>query len=61
MAINVIRLPKVITKTGLSRATIYALVKAGQFPKQIKLGSRSVGWVESEIDSWLEQQLDQRG
>ncbi|WP_028117811.1 helix-turn-helix transcriptional regulator [Ferrimonas senticii] len=61
MAANIIRLSAIKSKVGLSRASIYAQIKAGTFPKQIKIGPRSVGWVESEIDAWLEQQMAKRG
>ena len=50
-----LRLKEVIHITGLSRSTIYAEISKGDFPKQIKLtGSRSVGWLESEITSWVD-------
>jgi len=29
----------------------------GTFPKAIKLGARSVGWLESEINAWIEAQV----
>ena len=41
----------------LSRSTIYLKVAQGSFPKPINLGPRAVGWVASEIDAWLQQQL----
>ena len=50
-----LRLKEVIHITGLSRSTIYAEISKGDFPKQIQLtGSRSVGWLESEITSWVD-------
>lgn len=51
--INILRRPQVEGKTGLSRSTIYLRIKHGEFPKQIKLGSRAVGWLEEEIDAWI--------
>lgn len=50
---HVKRLPRVIEKTGLSRATSYAYIKKKRFPPSIPLGSRSVGWLESKIDKWI--------
>ena len=38
-----IRLPQVIEMTGMSRSYIYARIAQEAFPKQIQLGSRSVG------------------
>lgn len=55
------RRPAVEAKTGLSRSTIYEKIKNGTFPKPIKLGPRAVGWLETEIDAWLEERLAERG
>lgn len=51
--ISIMRLPDVMKRVGLKRATIYLHIAAGTFPKQISLGPRAVGWVEHEIDTWL--------
>ena len=56
---TILRLPAVKARTGLSRSTIYLRISEGTFPKPISLGARAVGWLESEIDSWLEQQIKQ--
>ncbi len=53
----IIRLPAVKARTGLSRSTIYARMAEGAFPPSIALGGRAVGWVEAEIDEWLEQHI----
>ena len=53
MSVTILRLAQVKARTGLSRTTIYELIKAGEFPGPIGISARSVGWVESEIDSWL--------
>ncbi|MCF6808195.1 AlpA family transcriptional regulator [Thiotrichales bacterium 19S9-12] len=57
---NILRLPQVISVTNLSRATIYRLISQGDFPKQIKLGVRSSGWVQNEIDQWLDNRIHSR-
>lgn len=51
---SVLRLPKVLQATALSRSTVYAMMADGRFPKPVKLGERAVGWPEAEIDAWLE-------
>ena len=38
--------------TGLARSTIYDRIKAGTFPKPVKIGGRAVAWLQSEIDAW---------
>jgi prophage regulatory protein len=50
---KILRLKTVQDWTGLSRSTIYAMLKAGNFPKSVKLGLRSVGWFEADIQSWI--------
>ncbi len=57
MTHTILRLPEVKTRTGLSRSTIYLKVAQGSFPKPISLGDRAVGWVESELDDWINQQI----
>lgn len=57
MANIILRLPCVKSRTGLSRSTIYLRISEGKFPQPIRLGSRAVGWIEAEIDEWLEQRI----
>ena len=57
MTTNVLRLPAVKARCGLSRSTIYQRVSDGNFPKPVNLGARAVGWLEAEIDAWLAAQV----
>ncbi len=50
---RVIRKKEVRVKTGKSDRTIDRDVAAGTFPQPVKLGPRSIGWFEHEIDEWL--------
>ncbi|BET96579.1 helix-turn-helix transcriptional regulator [Xenorhabdus taiwanensis] len=54
---SLIRLPEVQRRTGYSKAWIYRLIKEEKFPKQVKIGPRSVAFVESEIDGWVDQRI----
>jgi prophage regulatory protein len=51
---RVLRLPEVKTKTGKSRSEIYDGMKDGTFPGSIPIGERAVGWLEEEIDAWID-------
>lgn len=52
---KILRLPAVQNRTGLSRAAIYLKISRREFPKQFHLGNgRSVGWLESDINDWIE-------
>ncbi|MBL1147367.1 MAG: AlpA family transcriptional regulator [Pseudomonadota bacterium] len=55
-----LRLTDVMARTGLSRSTIYLHINQGLFPTNINIGPRSVGWLESEIDAWIEDRINQR-
>ena len=55
--ISILRRPDVEARTGLSRSTIYFKVAQGSFPRPVSLGPRAVGWVASEVEAWLEQQV----
>ena len=51
-----IRLPQVKAMVGLGTTAIYDKIKKGEFPRQIKLGRLS-GWIESEVQDWISQQI----
>lgn len=57
MATTILRLPAVKARTGLSRSTIYQRVTERTFPRPVNLGARAVGWLETEVDSWLTAQV----
>lgn len=57
---RILRLPEVMDRVGLGRSMIYAYVSRGTFPAPIKLGPRAVGWVETEIDAWIEVRITER-
>jgi prophage regulatory protein len=48
-----LRIAQVIELTGLSRSTIYAMVKSGDFPENHPIGSRAVAWREADVLEWL--------
>jgi len=58
MSTVVLRLPLAKARTWLSRPTIYLRIAEGSFPKPVSLGDRAVGWLESEIESWLSSRVE---
>jgi prophage regulatory protein len=54
----ILRLPDVRRRVGLSRSSIYLQVAEGTFPRPISLGPRAVGWLASEIQSWLQMRVE---
>lgn len=55
-----LRRSAVEARTGLSRSSIYDRIAAGEFPKPVPLGGRSVGWLESEIIGWQRARIAER-
>ncbi|MDC9623830.1 AlpA family transcriptional regulator [Xenorhabdus sp. XENO-7] len=56
---NLIRLPEVQRRTGYGKAWIYKLIADNKFPKQVKIGTRSVAFIESEVDGWIDQRISE--
>jgi prophage regulatory protein len=54
---RIIRKKEVILLTGLSQASIYRLMAINEFPKQIQITCKAVGWIESEVISWIESTI----
>lgn len=52
---QLIKLNQVMAKTTLSKSSIYRLIKTSDFPKPKKLSQRSVAWLASDVDEWIEE------
>ena len=50
---RIVREPECKRLTGLSRTTRWELERRGQFPARRRLGTNSVGWLESELQAWV--------
>jgi len=59
MSKSLIRLTEVLCRTGYSKASIYRLIRQGRFPVQVKIGPRSVAFIESEVDEWINQRIEE--
>ena len=57
---KILKLKQVTEKAAISRSSLYAKVKQGKFPAPVKLGERASGWIEDEIDAWIEQRIQAR-
>ena len=53
---RLLRLPEVISQTGLNRNSIYQIE---DFPKPIKIGARATAWVQSEVQEWIKTRISQ--
>jgi prophage regulatory protein len=57
MSNKIMRLPEVKSRTGLSRSSIYLRISKREFPASISLGDRAVGWLEADIEQWLDDRI----
>jgi prophage regulatory protein len=64
---NISKIVKVLSnsdvskKVNLSTSTIWRGVRDGWFPPPIELSPNRVGWIESEIDTWVLEKAQNRG
>jgi len=60
---TILRKQDAAKKVGLCKQHLQNLINSGEFPRPIKLGghdSRAVGWIEAEIDAWIEKKIAER-
>jgi prophage regulatory protein len=60
MSKRIIRLREVKARVGKGHSSIYEDMNNGAFPKSVPLGKRAVGWIEEEIDQWIESRIAAR-
>ncbi|EHM42965.1 MULTISPECIES: helix-turn-helix transcriptional regulator [Hafnia] len=56
---SLIRITEVQRRTGFGKAWIYRLMSQGKFPASVKIGSRSIAFIESEIDEWINARIEE--
>lgn len=59
MSQSLIRLSEVQRRTDYSKAWIYRLLKENRFPQSVKIVSRAIAFVESEVDEWINQRINE--
>lgn len=57
MSKKILRIKNAIELTGLSRSSIYLKMRADEFPKSISLGKRAVGWLQDDIQQWIDTRI----
>ena len=50
---TLLRLPEVIDRTGLSKSTLYRMMRSDTFPKSRRINGKTVVWLDSEIEDWI--------
>ena len=54
---RLVRLPEVEAMTGCKKSTIYELMRAGRFPKSVRLNARMVAWAETAVLQWVQDRI----
>ena len=55
--VSFLRLPEVKAVTGLSKTSLYELIRQQSFPAPVRLGQRAVAWVRSEVNQWAADRI----
>ena len=56
----ILRLGEVLRRTGLSRSTLYNRIAKNEFPHQVSLGGRAIGWIKGEVEDWINERTNLR-
>lgn len=57
---KIIRLPAVLDMIGMSKPSVYNMIKRGDFPAPIKLGPKASGWLVNEVQGWIAERMSAR-
>ena len=55
---RLMRMPEAEQTVGLKRSTIYRLLATGNFPPQIKLSSRAIGFSSTQVQQWITDRMN---
>lgn len=55
---DLIRLPAVQARIGLSKSQIYRLIGLGEFPPAVPLGAKAVAWRADQVDAWIAAKIE---
>jgi prophage regulatory protein len=56
---RILRRPEVQSRVGLTHSQIDSMEKRGLFPKRIKISVKAAGWLEHEVDEFIDQRVAQ--
>ncbi|MEZ8105203.1 MULTISPECIES: helix-turn-helix transcriptional regulator [Vibrio] len=60
-ACRLIQIHEALMVTASDHSTIYKWMSEGDFPRAVKLNSRSVRWLKNEVQEWITRKREQRG
>lgn len=56
-SLHLVRMPEVKAICGLSRSSIYLLIRDGHFPPSVAISGRARGWIRHEVETWVAQRI----
>lgn len=59
-SVTFMRIKQVSAITGLSKSSVYDLIKTGDFPRPVKISDHRSGWVKAEVDAWSAKRIEER-
>lgn len=60
MTERLLGIAEVLSQTSLGRRTLYEHVKAGKFPKPVRISERRRAWREKDVQAWIRSKLESR-
>lgn len=54
LSISLVRTKQLCAELGISRTTLWRLVKSGDFPAPIQIGKNSIAWRRQVISDYLD-------
>ena len=57
---RILSIKDVRARVPYSSVQICRKERAGEFPGRVRLGANRVGWVEAEVEAWLNSKLAER-
>ena len=53
METKILRVREVCARVGWSRTTIWRKTRDGEFPRPVRLGANSIGWLATDVQKWI--------
>lgn len=51
---TIIGTQETMRRTGRSRAWLWRHAKSGAFPAPVQISARAIGWIEDQVEAWIE-------
>jgi prophage regulatory protein len=58
--VRILRLSEVQARVGLKHTALYDKINSGLFPRPLALGTNAIGFLESEVNAWIEARIAER-